>query len=668
MAHGSTSTARRPSRARTHVRRTPALRAGLHTAAILIPAFAAGACASSATPAAVGQTPAPAAVLPAATTGAPAPMLAGAPTRAAIGAPLTAADTRWIDSTIATLPLRDRVAQLVTVWVLGDYVNRDDPSFVQIRRWIGVEHVGGVIMSLGSPLEVAAKVNAMQRLALATPSRLPLLVSSDLEPGLGRFEGGVFPPQLWSAGSATVLPTNMAIGATGRAEDAESIGRVVGREARAAGVQVVFAPDADVNNNPANPVINVRSFGEDPQAVARLTAAFVRGVQGEGVVAVAKHFPGHGDTDADSHVALPVVRSDRARLDSVELVPFRAAVAAGVAGVMTAHIALPAVQGDTGRLNYVPATLSRRVMTGLLRDTLHFAGLTFTDALTMEGVGQGYSVERACPLAVAAGDDILLMPTDVARCVDGVVAAVGSGAIPASRIDAALRRLLTLKAQTGALARPIVDLEALRDVVGAPAHWAVARDVAARAITLVRDSATLVPAPSTRPITAVVYAPDNELVAGQSFAAELSALDHGVRTYRVSPRSSPAALDSIAAAARASDRLVIMTYTRTFEGNGRLAIPAHVAAWIDAQAAATGKVIVVAAGNPYVIRQFPRVGTYLVIYGRGDALERAAARAVLGAAPITARVPVSLPGYFARGDGVTRAATTATAATPGARE
>ncbi len=602
--------------------------------------------------------------------------LAGAPgrrgpARGALARPLSPAEARWVDSTIAALPLRDRVAQLVTVWVLGDYVNRDDPSFVQIRRWIGADHVGGVIMSLGSPLEVAAKVNAMQRLALATPSRIPLLVSSDLEPGLGRFEGGVFTPQLWSAGTATVLPTNMAVGATERPEDAESVGRVIGKEARAAGVQVVFAPDADVNNNPANPVINVRAFGEEPQAVARMTAAFVRGLQGEGVAAVAKHFPGHGDTDADSHVALPVVRSDRARLDSVEFVPFRAAIAAGVAGVMTAHLALPAVQGDTGRLNYVPATLSPRVMTGLLRDTLHFAGLTVTDALTMEGIGQGYPVDRACALAVAAGDDILLMPTDVPRCVDGVVAAVDRGTIAPARIDAALRRLLTLKARTGALAEPITDLEALRDVVGAPAHWAIAREIAARAVTLLRDTAQLVPARGVRAITAVVYAPDNEITAGQSFLAELGAGAARVRTYRISPRSSPAALDSIGAAARASDRLVVMTYTRTFEGNGRLAIPAHVAAWIDRQAEATRRVIVVAGGNPYVIRQFPHVGTYLVTYGRGDALERASARAVLGRAAITGHAPVSLPGYFARGDGIAREAMTATAAAAapgGARE
>jgi len=584
-----------------------------------------------------------------------------APVHGAFTRPLSAVEQRWVDATLERLTLRDRVAQLVTVWVLGDYTNLGDSSFAKVRRWIGDEHVGGVIMSLGSPLEVAAKVNTMQRLARTSGPRIPLLVSSDLEPGLGRFEGGVFTPQLWSAGSATVLPTNMAVGATGRPENAETIGRILGREARAAGIHVDFAPSVDVNNNPGNPVINVRSFGEDPQAVARHSAAFVRGLQAEGVAGVAKHFPGHGDTDTDSHLALPVVRADRARFEAVELVPFRAAIEAGVVGVMSAHIALPAIDAPG-----VPATLSPRIMTGLLRDTLNFRGVTFTDAMTMEGVGQGYPVERSCPLAVQAGMDVLLMPTDVTRCVNAVVAAVEGGQIARARIDASLRRLLELKVRTGAVSRPIVDLEALRAVVGAPAHWAAARDVAERAVTLLRDSANLVPAGPGRTITAVVYAPDAEVAAGQGFVAELKAGARQVREFRVSPRTSPTALDSIALAAQASDRLVVMTYTRTFEGAGRLAIPAHVAQWIDAQAA-TGKLVVAAGGNPYVIRQFPRVTSYLVTYGRGDALERAAARAVLGAAPITGRAPVSLPGFFAVGDGIQRGAVPAPTTTGAAR-
>lgn len=582
----------------------------------------------------------------------PAAALPPAPVAGAFSRPLTGAERAWIDRTVAALPLRDRVAQLVSVWVLGDYVNAQDPTFVKVRDWIAQEHVGGVIMSLGSPLEVAAKVNSMQRLALAQPSRVPLLVSSDLEPGLGRFEGGTFLPvnASWlSAGTATVLPTNMAIGATGRPADARAAGGIIGREARAAGVHVVYAPVVDVNNNPANPVINVRSFGEDPAAVARMAAEFVAGLQGEGVAGVAKHFPGHGDTDTDSHNALPVIRSDLARFQAVELVPFRAAAQAGIAGVMSAHIALPAIQGDAT----TPATLAPRVMTGLLRDSVKFDGVVFTDAMTMEGVGQGYPIDRSCVLAVQAGNDVLLMPSDVKRCVDAVVAAVGRGEIAPARIDSSLRRVLTLKVRTGAVARPLVDLEALRATVGAPAHWATAREVAERAVTLLRDSAGLVPVGSGGTLSAIVYAPETEAVAGMSFVSELKAGAKSVRDARITPRSSVAALDSLAAQVSASDRIVVMTYTRTLEGSGRLAIPAHINAWID-RLAGTGKLIVVAGGNPYVIKQFPSVGTYLVTYGRGDALERAAARAVLGKAPISGRSPVTLPGYFKRGDGIQR--------------
>jgi beta-N-acetylhexosaminidase len=558
---------------------------------------------------------------------------------------LTSPERAWIDRTLAGLSLRDRVAQMVTVWVLGDYTHAADPSFLRIRQHIERDHVGGVVMSLGSPIEVAAKVNAMQRL-----SRVPLLVSSDLEPGLGRLEGGFFSNSTTSAGSATVLPSNMAIGAGGREADALEAGRIVGREARAVGIHLAFAPTVDVNNNPANPVINTRSFGEDPQAVARLAAAFVRGLQSEGVAATAKHFPGHGDTDTDSHNALPVVRSDRARLSAVELVPFRAAIEAGVVGIMTAHIALPAVEGDN-----TPATLSPRIMTGLLRDTLGFRGLAVTDAMTMEGVGQGYPIARSSVLAVQAGNDILLMPRDVPPLLDAVVAAVERGEITRERIDASVRRVLELKVRAGAVSRPIVSLDALREVVGAPTHWTTADAIAEHGVTLLRDSLGLVPTGAGRSFTVISYAPELETIAGSAFTTELRSGARSVRVFRVTPRTPRAELDSIAALASASDRIVVHTYTRTLEGEGRIAIPAQVAAMVDALAP-SGKLIVVAGGNPYVIRQFPRVSSYLVTYGRGEALERAAARALLGRAPIVGRAPISLPGVFARGDGIQRGA------------
>ncbi|HKO15355.1 MAG TPA: glycoside hydrolase family 3 N-terminal domain-containing protein [Gemmatimonadaceae bacterium] len=558
-------------------------------------------------------------------------------------APLTDAQRRWVDSTLATLSLRDRVGQMVMVWVLGDYTSNGDSSFAEVRRWIEQDHVGGVSMSLGTPIEVAAKINAMQRIA-----RVPLIASADLEPGLGRLEGGIFSHYLMDAGSATVFPSNMAIGATGRDSDAYDVGRAIGQEARAVGIEIDFAPVVDINNNPNNPVINTRSFGEDPQRVARLAALFVKGVQESGAVATAKHFPGHGDTDVDSHVGLPVVGADYARLDTVELVPFRAAIAAGAGLVMTAHIALPAIEGDST----TPATLAPRIITGLLRDTLGFRGVAITDAMTMEGVGKGYTTEQSSVLAIQAGADILLKPTDPTRAIDAIVAAVERGDIRRARIDSAARHVLELKARTGVAFHPLVDLYALRDVVGSPAHRALAADVARRAVTLLRDRDRLVPARG--PALIVQYAPETELKAGRVFGPELRAALPGSRVVRISPSTDRTRLDSIAGLARGMDRVIVAAYVRRIEGEGRFAMAQPIAAWIDslAQNAAGPKVAVVAYGNPYLIRQFPHVGTYLVTYGVSDDLERATAGALAGRTPITGRSPISLPGFFQLGDGI----------------
>lgn len=558
--------------------------------------------------------------------------------------PPTPEQRAWVDSTLASLSLRERIGQMINVWVLGDYTNRRDSSFAEVLRWIERDQIGGATMSLGSPIEVAEKINAMQR-----ASRVPLLIGADLEPNLGRLEGGVFTHYLMDAGGATVFPNAMAIAATGREQDAYDVGRAIGREARAAGILMNFAPTVDVNNNPANPVINTRSFGEDPKRVATLSAAFVKGTQDAGVVATIKHFPGHGDTDVDSHAGLPIVGASMARLDTVELVPFAAGIASGAAMVMTAHLALPAVQGDST----TPATLAPRIITGLLRDSLHFAGLAITDAMTMGGIGRGYTTEESSVLAVRAGADVLLKPSDPPKAIDALAKAVERGDISRARIDSAARRVLELKARTGVAFRPLVSLEMLRDVVGAPEHRALAADVARRAVTLLRDRENLVPAPASGRTVLVQYMPETELRAGRTLAAVLRQDAPSTRIYKIGPSVSAAELDSIARVVHGADRVVVATYVRRIEGEGRSAIPTPIATWIDTLATRE-RVIVASLGNPYLIRQFPAVGTYLVTYGVADALERAAAEAILGRAPITGAVPVSLPGFFARGEGVKR--------------
>ena len=562
--------------------------------------------------------------------------------------PLTRTQQRWVDNTLASLTLRERVAQMVVVWMLGDYTSTRDSSYTQLVRWVEVDKVGGATVSLGTPVEVAAKLNDLQRHA-----RVPLLVSSDLEPGLGRLESGVFTHYLLETGGATAFPPAMGIAATGRDSDAYEAARIIAIEGRAVGIHVNFAPVVDVNNNPSNPVINVRSFGEDPARVARLSALFVHGTLDGGELPTAKHFPGHGDTDVDSHIGLPVVSANIARLMSLEFLPFKAAIDAGTALVMTAHIALPAIDSAN-----TPATLSPRIITGLLRDSLGFRGVAITDAMTMEGIGKGYTTEQSSVLAVKAGADILLKPSDPTRAIDAIVRAVESGEISRARIDSAARRMLELKARAGLTGGGQTSLTDLREFVGTPEHRAVAADIARRAVTLVRDRDALVPLSVPGRVLVVQYMPETELRAGRIFGAAIRAgrsRVSGNQTFlaKIGPGATRDVLDSLGRIADSSAVVVIAPYVRRVEGEGRFAIPQQIAAWIEG-VARRRSTVVVAFGNPYVIRQFPSVNSYLVTYGVGDDLERAAARALLGEQKITGRTPVSLPGFFKSGDGIQR--------------
>jgi len=564
-------------------------------------------------------------------------------------APLSDGQRRWVERTLAGLSLRQRVGQMVMIWMLGDYTNTRDTTYADVIRWVEQDGIGGISMSLGTPVEVAAKLNDLQRRA-----HIPLIVSADLEPGLGRLEGGVFAHYMLDAGGATVFPSAMAIAATGRDSDAYDVARAMAREGRASGIHINFAPVVDVNNNPANPVINTRSFGEDPARVARLSALFVRGTMDGGELATAKHFPGHGDTDVDSHVGLPVVSADWARLSRVELVPFRAAIAAGAALVMTAHIALPAIEGDST----TPATLAPRIITGVLRDTLGFRGVAITDAMTMEGVGKGYTTEQSSVLAVKAGADILLKPSDPTRAIDAIVGAVERGEISRSRIDSAARRMLELKARAGIEHGAVVSLEHLRDVVASPENRAIAAGIARRSLTLLRDRDSLVPLADTGRILLVRYAPETEIKAGRALEAAMRASRGGrgrraVEVARIGPGATRDLLDSLERRAGAASTVIVTAYVRRVEGAGRVAVPQSVASWIDSLSM-RHRVVVVAFGNPYLIGQFPNVGSYLTAYGVTDDLDRATADALLGRAPIAGTAPISLPGVFKAGDGLRR--------------
>jgi beta-N-acetylhexosaminidase len=568
---------------------------------------------------------------------------------------LTPQERAWVDRTLAGLSLRERAAQMVWPSVWADFVPASDTAWTRLRQWITQDKVGGFTISIGGPTEMAVKLNAMQRMA-----RVPLLVGADLEAGAGfRARSGWFLPNGVDLGGATVTPPQMAIGAARDTTLAYDMGRITAIEGRALGIHVNYGPVLDVNNNPGNPVINVRSFGEDPALVARMGRAYVRGVQANGMLATAKHFPGHGDTDVNSHLALPVVTASRARLDSVELPPFQAAIDAGVGAVMSFHGAMPALD-STG----LPGTLSPRVMTGLLRERMRFSGLVISDAMDMRGVLVQFGLAEASRRAVEAGVDVLIQPENVTATIDAIVDGVSSGRLSAARVTASARRILEAKAQLGLSRGAQVSVERIRDVIGRTETRERVRTMAARGLTLVRDAATRVPMPAapTRRILHVVVARRTDLGAGQAFAATLQRNGAGVvRTVTLIPDDPLAAPDRIAALADSADVVVLASYVAQSWDAPSAAAPSGLGGMVDALIRRGKEPIVVAFGNPYLGAQLPSVGTYLVAWSGNAVTQAAAARAMLGRERIGGRLPISMPPVAEIGAGVDRTVSTSRA-------
>jgi len=530
-----------------------------------------------------------------------------------------------VDSILTGLSVRQKAAQLVIPWISGAYTALDDSDFQAATRWVDSLQVGGLLVSVGSPFDIAAKLNSLQQ-----RSQLPLLISADLEWGAGmRVTGGVSFPMI------------MAAGATDEPRDAYAIGAASAIEGRAVGIHVNFAPDADLNNNPLNPIINVRSFGENPAAVGRLVDAYVRGLQEHGMLATLKHFPGHGDTKVDSHLSMPVITADYARLDSTELVPFRAGIAAGVAVVMSGHIAFPAFTGSDE-----PATVSAAVMTGLLRDSLGFKGLVVTDALSMGAIAGRYGSGEAAVRAFIAGSDLLVMPSDPDAAVNAVAAAVAAGRIPSSRLDASVRRVLEIKSRLGLFTTRTVPLDSLMTTVGTKRLQDQANDLAVRALTLVRDVGGPLHALQARRtrVALIAYADERNGSVGQRIAETLRTGGTGVDYFRLWPMSGAPSYDSARATIARDERVVFVAQLRPITAHGSIAMPDSLARLIMATDSAQPTVLV-SLGSPYLLDQVPTVKSYLLAWSAVRAAERAVGMALLGQVPIAGHLPIRLPPY-----------------------
>jgi beta-glucosidase-like glycosyl hydrolase len=505
----------------------------------------------------------------------------------------------------------------------------------------------------------------MQQLA-----KYPLLISADLEAGPGmRFDDTVN------------FPWNMAVGATANQEYARRQGELTAREARALGIQQIYAPVADVNNNAANPVINVRSYGEDPVEVAKMVAAFVQGAQHGGVIATAKHFPGHGDTATDSHRGLPEIDVTRERLNSVELVPFRAAVDAGVGSVMDGHIGLPLIDptaitplprevkikaietDEAGEIvvekGTMPTTLSP-IMNGILRNDLKFEGLIVTDAMSMSGLTLYFTQEEASVRALEAGADLLLKPADTDAAIRGVRNAVKQGRLTEKRIEVSARKVLAAKYDLGLMKQRLTALDEIDRIVGGKETLDLANEIAAHAITLVRNDAKLLPlklAPQATVFNLAITNGDDRLFVTQPFVAALARSGRKVITIVLDDRSSEAEVKKALDLAGKADLVIASLYGRVRSGQARsVALPGPGATALENLIDRKAPIVGISFGNPYLLSSFPKLQTYLVAYGDMQSLQEAAAQALLGQSDITGRLPISLPGLYPRGTGIQLAA------------
>lgn len=529
----------------------------------------------------------------------------------------------------------------------GYYYSAGSDENRRLERLVRVRRVGGLIFFQGDVYETASLVNRFQELA-----DVPLLIASDFEWGTAmRIRRG------------TRFPEAMAVGATRDTMLARELGKSVGQEARAMGFGIDFAPVADVNVNPDNPVINTRSFGEDPLLVADMACAFAGGLQSTGVLATGKHFPGHGDTQVDSHLDLPRINVTRARMDSVELYPFRRLIRSGISSIMIAHLEVPAYEDQ----RTLPATLSRSIVHGLLEDKLHFNGLVVTDAMDMGALVHGFGADSSAIKAVDAGVDILLIPVDEDRAVDALVNAVRTGRIPEERIDRSIRKILGCKWSLGLATKRTVDLDKIPDFVGTPEHLGLARQIARNSITVLKNDSVLplVRFGKGRILNVTVADADqyrteinrpsvqwpNEPV-GDYFNAQLRKRYGNLQTVRIDPRSNALDFDTVGILANRADVIICSIYSKARSGSGQFGLTPALIGCVESILSLKKPTVLVAMGSPYVLGAFFEAPCCVCSYSDAEASTEATAEILFGEVPSRGKLPVTIPDKFPYGTGL----------------
>jgi beta-glucosidase-like glycosyl hydrolase len=569
----------------------------------------------------------------------------------------------WVQRTFKKMTLDEKVGQLIETSINAAYMSADSDEYQRVLHLVrdlkvGAVHVFGsgetmpqVLLNpvwgaasagrKGDPFAAAVILNKMQ-----AESAIPLLTTAD-------FEGGA----AYILNGATRLPRAMAIGATRDPQLAFKAGVVAATEARAVGVNIDFYPVVDVNNNPRNPIINIRAFGEEPSLVTEMALSYIRGIQSTGAFATVKHFPGHGDTNVDTHLGLAVINHPRERLDKVELAPFKAAIDAGVDAVMSTHIILPALDPTPG----VPATLSRPILTGLLRNELKFNGLIFTDSMTMDAISKGWKPDQAAAQAVRAGVDFVLHSPDDDLAFKGIKAAIQAGEIPMAQIDASVERILRAKAKLGLHLNKMVDVAAIAEKFGGRAHAKVAQEINDRALTLIKDERNVLPLKAGRDanvlyLSVLDYASGwRESVPSRAIIPELKQRWPNLTAIEVTDKTTANEYELIRVLARKADVVIAGVFVRIASYSGRMDLSAPQVALLDAIAAQNKPFVTVCFGNPYTAMVLPKMPALLLGYEFSDFTERAAARGIAGEIAIGGKLPISLPGFFPVGHGLTRA-------------
>lgn len=531
----------------------------------------------------------------------------------------------WVEKILSEMTLEEKAGQVVFPHAFGKYMSEDNPNYERLVYLVKDLKVGGIIFFLSNIYDQAIITNKLQQI-----SKIPLLISADFERGVAQ-----------RAAEATIFPYNMGIGAADDTDLTYQMGKIIAIEGKAIGVHQNYAPVSDINNNPFNPIINVRSFGEDVELVKKLSNSFLRGIQDGGMIATSKHFPGHGNTNVDSHRELPVILGTEDELLQNELAPFKSNIENGVMSIMVGHLQVPAFEPDSK----LPSTLSKKIITDLLKDKLGFKGLIVTDAMEMHAITNSFTSGEAAILAIQAGSDAVLFPADPEAVIKAIISAVKKGDITEERLNQSVRKILLAKKWAGLDKSKLIDIESISQKVGVESHWEIARKLARKSVTLVKDENNLIPLSQNKNIKYLHVSILDSKFGGEDnyFNSILKSRLTNLAIKSISLNSNYTDYEDALTSAKNSDFILLSSYLKVRAFEGDLGFTKEQTELVNNLLALDKPLIFMAHGSPYILSRFPTAETYICNYGDTEVSESALAEAIFGEISIQGKLPISIP-------------------------